>query len=240
MAPIKREVLKRYFERGQIPTQNQFEELIDSILNLVDDDYIRFNKEGFAIYSKKAGDDGGIILEIYKTKPSFNDTDKPFWTLSLDKNGNLSINSEEGKDITFETEKIITSAIDITKDMVNIKKPIEIDLIKDFPVDKCFFTPFFKVIPMDEFNEIEIIKIPRINNKILNFDVEIYTIGCDSQEFAEICHFICIEDKPIVIKVVDNMFNFIDVFGAFENENYIFKLKIDNGLTGKRLMVIVK
>ncbi len=46
-----RDQLKEYFKKGKIPTQKHYEELIDSVVNKVDDGFIKNEEFGFNIHS---------------------------------------------------------------------------------------------------------------------------------------------------------------------------------------------
>lgn len=44
MAELGRAALKAFFEAGDTPTESQFSDLIDSLVNIVDDDFCEWNK----------------------------------------------------------------------------------------------------------------------------------------------------------------------------------------------------
>src|SRR5262245_36250781 len=54
-AVVPRTILKTYFETGDVPTQEQFKDLIDSSLNLVDD--------GLTAYSTRDSSGGALRLD---------------------------------------------------------------------------------------------------------------------------------------------------------------------------------
>jgi hypothetical protein len=77
MALLNRQTLRNYFKKGSIPTAEQFSDLIDSTLNIVDDGIDRSGDNGFRIspvgYSKR-------LMSFY---PNLRDRD-PEWYFSLD------------------------------------------------------------------------------------------------------------------------------------------------------------
>lgn len=92
MAKKSRKDLKNYFQTKSVPTQGNFEDLIDSLLH-IEEDYL-FGK-GVAIYPKNPTDDNDILLEFYNKKPQ--DGDNPLWTFRTDKTGSLMICDKNGK-----------------------------------------------------------------------------------------------------------------------------------------------
>lgn len=85
MAKANRETLKGYFKSGRIPTEEQFEALIDSMLNIVDDG---MNKSaGNGLQLSPLGE-GGNVLQFFG-----NILDRqPLWTVRIDnRNGNMEV-----------------------------------------------------------------------------------------------------------------------------------------------------
>jgi len=79
MAKQNRKTLRNYFGKGKLPTENQFADLIDSSLNLLDDNFEHTAKDGFKISA------AGSQEELF----SFYDGDnpqEPRWTLGLEGN----------------------------------------------------------------------------------------------------------------------------------------------------------
>jgi hypothetical protein len=79
MAKQDRKTLRNYFSKGKLPTENQFADLIDSSLNLLDDCFEHTSEEGFKIST--VGSQEGLF--------SFYDGDNPHeprWTLGLEGN----------------------------------------------------------------------------------------------------------------------------------------------------------
>lgn len=76
-----REGLKKFFEKNSLPTQENFEILIDSMFNKKDD-YISINKEdGLKVYPTE---DHKKFLSLYKTK----NTDDASWIIVLENENN--------------------------------------------------------------------------------------------------------------------------------------------------------
>lgn len=82
-----REDLKKYFRNGQIPSENHFSYLIDSMINKQDDAFLKDKDNGFVIASMG---NSNKFLSLYK---NINDLD-PFFSLEKDEQGveSLKIN----------------------------------------------------------------------------------------------------------------------------------------------------
>jgi hypothetical protein len=96
MAKQNRKTLKNYFGKGNLPTESQFADLIDSALNLLDDRFDHTAKDGFKITT--TGDNEGLF--------SFYDGDNPQdprWSMGLEESRdelvfrNGKVNPETGK-----------------------------------------------------------------------------------------------------------------------------------------------
>lgn len=200
MAPVKRNELKKYFVRGKVPTQNQFAELIDSFLNIEDDEFVRSNKEGFAVYSKKDGDSGGVVLEIYKKKPLFNDSDLPFWTLSLDKEGNLLINDKNGKGAKFMNDGTVsietlnisgtttTETLGVAKITKKDDKNIKIEGSIEFKIDEAlplknidYIKSQYKKISLSANSTVKLLDLPKPNDMLM---FEFVVVNISGNDFS--------------------------------------------------------
>ncbi len=113
MAKQNRKTLKNYFGKGNLPTESQFADLIDSALNLLDDRFDHTSEDGFKITT--TGDNEGLF--------SFYDGDnpqEPLWTMGLEESRdelifrNRNINPETGKPDT--TLSLGQGKIGINKD----------------------------------------------------------------------------------------------------------------------------
>ena len=58
-----RHTLKSYFQKGDVPTEEQFAELIDSVPNIVDDGEAVRTEDGWALYPRKGGKMGVSLHE---------------------------------------------------------------------------------------------------------------------------------------------------------------------------------
>lgn len=99
-----RNTLKGYFKKGDIPTEEQFAELIDSTLNLVEDEQVIRTDTGWAFYPKQ---DGNLDIGFY-TEKSATGTKLPVWSLSVTpekklviKNGQTEVAMEAAQDKSF-------------------------------------------------------------------------------------------------------------------------------------------
>lgn len=62
MEQKNRKTLKSYFEKGDVPTEEQFAELIDSVPNIVDDGQVIRTKNGWAFYPSQ---DGKLDIDLH-------------------------------------------------------------------------------------------------------------------------------------------------------------------------------
>ena len=79
MPPKNRSTLKHFFEKGSLPSQDQFRDLIDSMLNMIDEGFTKTPKDGLEI--SNPGDEEGLI-SFWKTS----DQTQPVWSLRFDSN----------------------------------------------------------------------------------------------------------------------------------------------------------
>ncbi len=77
MARKKRDTLKKYFEKGRLPSQEHFSDLIDSMLNVIDEGFDKSVREGFQV--SQLGNDGKLI-SFYKNI----DVKSPLWSIKID------------------------------------------------------------------------------------------------------------------------------------------------------------
>jgi hypothetical protein len=113
MAKQNRKTLKNYFGKGNLPTESQFADLIDSALNLLDDRFDHTSEDGFKITT--TGENEGLF--------SFYDGDnpqEPRWTMEMEVNRdelifrNRSIDPETGR--TDTTLSLGQGKVGINKD----------------------------------------------------------------------------------------------------------------------------
>ena len=84
-----RHTLKSYFQKGDVPTEEQFAELIDSVPNIVDDGEAVRTEDGWALYPRKGGK-MGVSLHEAAGEPAA-------WKLTLTSDKGLAIKNEEGE-----------------------------------------------------------------------------------------------------------------------------------------------
>lgn len=88
-----RDTLKSYFQKGRVPTEEQFAALIDSLHNIREDGSLNItDKDGLILYP--TGKER-ILATLFDKKPVSTD-DKPLWRISLADDGSLVIGSEQG------------------------------------------------------------------------------------------------------------------------------------------------
>ena len=84
-----RHTLKSYFQKGDVPTEEQFAELIDSVPNIVDDGEAGRTEDGWALYPRKGGK-MGVSLHEAAGEPAA-------WKLTLTSDKGLAIKNEAGE-----------------------------------------------------------------------------------------------------------------------------------------------
>lgn len=78
MSKANRSTLKNYFKKGRMPSEQQFAELIDSMLNMVDEGFDKSAEEGLKV--SQLGDNTALISFYHPT-----DLNRPVWSLTCDK-----------------------------------------------------------------------------------------------------------------------------------------------------------
>ena len=84
-----RHTLKSYFQKGDVPTEEQFAELIDSVPNIVDDGEAVRTEDGWALYPRTGGK-MGVSLHEAAGEPAA-------WKLTLTSDKGLAIKNEAGE-----------------------------------------------------------------------------------------------------------------------------------------------
>ncbi len=132
MAKKNRETLKNYFKNGSLPSQDEFGDLIDSNLNVIDEGFDKSNDEGLKVSSTSPS---GRLISFFKNIPIKN----ALWFVGIDaKTDNLLIGNEENKQaLSFSQDNTeapheSTEADCVqprTKIGINIKAPVwELDV----------------------------------------------------------------------------------------------------------------
>ena len=91
MAKLNRETLKKYFSSGQRPSGETFKDLIESTVNILDDD---FSEKIDAPIKVAADDNAREVISIYRQsgEPS------PDWTISVETSGDLIISRRKSEE----------------------------------------------------------------------------------------------------------------------------------------------
>jgi hypothetical protein len=92
-----RETLKSYFRKGQVPTEEQFAALIDSLYNVSEDGCLTVSEDdGLKLYP--TGNER-TVASIYREKP-VSPEDRPLWRVTLGDDGSLAVSDgHDGKNI---------------------------------------------------------------------------------------------------------------------------------------------
>lgn len=88
-----RSVLKSYFQKGAIPTEQQFAELIDSVSNIVEDGQVMRTPSGWAFFPGQAGH---LDIGLYTEEP-LTEVDIPAWTLAVTPEKKLTVRNAKGE-----------------------------------------------------------------------------------------------------------------------------------------------
>ena len=103
-----RKTLKSYFQRGDVPTEEQFAELIDSVPNIYEDGQVKVSPtEGIRLFPS---DKDGMVATVFSSAPEKPGT-SPLWRIVLTGDNGLEI--RDGKDnpvMTVDREKNVSVA----------------------------------------------------------------------------------------------------------------------------------
>ena len=98
MTKINRETLKNYFQRGSVPSQAQFEDLVDSTLNIVDEGFDKTPADGLKV--SQLGDAGKLISFFMD-----NLAGSPLYFIRVDRDENLVFGTDKSRNILFQPEQ---------------------------------------------------------------------------------------------------------------------------------------
>lgn len=99
MARRNRKTLKNFFQKGQLPTQENFSDLIDSMVNVVDEGFSKSINDGLEI--SPIGDSQKLISFFRNIEDK-----SPIWSYETDKlNNNLSFNNRNGDKVLVLNEE---------------------------------------------------------------------------------------------------------------------------------------
>ncbi|MGB0840326.1 MAG: hypothetical protein ACPGXL_09310 [Chitinophagales bacterium] len=94
MALMNRNTLKNFFKRGQIPTEVNFADLIDSVVNKIDDGFTKTPKDGMVLAPEGTSHK---LLSFYENMRDKN----PAWSVSLEsEQADKGFSVVEGKEAT--------------------------------------------------------------------------------------------------------------------------------------------
>ncbi|MFZ4877731.1 hypothetical protein ACL9RI_21835 [Janthinobacterium sp. Mn2066] len=111
MTRRRRSMLKEQFEKGKMPTQEDFADLIDSMLSMLDEGFEKTQEAGFKIAQLR----DGKLLSFYQDIGS----GTPMWSLDLDKaNSDLSFKDKRAHPVltlasSVDAEGVERSAVGI-------------------------------------------------------------------------------------------------------------------------------
>lgn len=102
----KREALKVFFQKGKVPTEEQFAELIDSMANIAEDGQVEQTATGWAFHPAR---NGRLDISLFTEEPEDNGT-KPAWTISVTEDKRLVIsNRDEEAVVEIAQDKTVTT-----------------------------------------------------------------------------------------------------------------------------------
>lgn len=84
MPLLDRESLKNFFQAGRMPSQSNFEDLIDSSMNKVDDGFSKSEGQGLQLAPENST---GGLLSLYESTTAIQSQQPPAWTFTLQKDG---------------------------------------------------------------------------------------------------------------------------------------------------------
>lgn len=115
MAKRNRKTLKNFFQKGQLPTQEDFSDLIDSMVNIIDEGFAKSINEGLELSTVA---DSEKLMSFFR-----NIEDKsPIWSIETDKtNNNLSFTNRNGEKIlVLNEEKRVGINTDAPKNTLDV------------------------------------------------------------------------------------------------------------------------
>ena len=99
MARKNRNTLKNYFRNGSVPSQDQFEDLVDSTLNIIDEGFDKTLEDGLKL--SQFGNTGKL-MSFYKDSMVNN----PLYFLNVDQDDNLVLSAERQRSVLFLPEDV--------------------------------------------------------------------------------------------------------------------------------------
>ena len=100
-----RNVLKEYFKKGKVPTEDQFAQLIDSVPNIVEDGQLTRTPVGWSFFPEESG---SLSLGFHTEVP-VTGAEPPVWSVTVTPDKKLFIKNEHGETVIEMTqEKAVT------------------------------------------------------------------------------------------------------------------------------------
>ena len=90
-----RKILKEYFRKGAVPTQEQFAGLIDSVPNLVEDGQLVRTNTGWVFYPRQGG---SMEIGLYTEEP-ITGTEIPVWAFTVTPEKKLVVRNARGETV---------------------------------------------------------------------------------------------------------------------------------------------
>jgi hypothetical protein len=97
MAKQNRSTLKKYFRNGNLPSEQQFSHLVDSMLNIMDEGFDKSPDEGLKVNQLT---DSGKLISFYKDFEML----RPRFFVRVDQKDNLILGSEKDQNVLFRSE----------------------------------------------------------------------------------------------------------------------------------------
>lgn len=120
MTRRNRSTLKNFFRNGSVPSENQFGDLVDSTLNIIDEGFDKSPTEGLKV--SQLGDDGKLI-SFFRDNLAGN----ALYFMKVDRDENLVFGSGQQRNILFRLEETRTG--ERLKVGINTEQPeMELDV----------------------------------------------------------------------------------------------------------------
>lgn len=138
-----RNTLKSYFRSGNNPNESQFEDLIDSVPNLVDDGMERTEKDGLILSPALLT---GKIMSVYPVHGvEKTENGMPCWTFVVDREKTFQLMNEQGETVLSVTQKNEVKINDRLKknpeysDVPNIQLDTDDNGFQEVPADSSWY-----------------------------------------------------------------------------------------------------
>lgn len=138
MAKRNRITLKEYFGKGKRPTGEQFADLVDSMLNIVDDGFGKSPEKGLLLSPL---DEAGAVLEIRRDMLD----DEASWVVALGKGGELQIHRDPNE------EPYLTISKDGCVTLGSVCRPVSVQVNGSIRADSFLGGYLQGTVPADGF-----------------------------------------------------------------------------------------